>query len=330
MAHTGIVLLLTIGVSAHTVPHWVRRRQTGSELNIPSVAKILAPALSMQSKLAPQTPNSRRLQAIMSEECAAACPGVQDMLKGMMEMATAETTPAPEGVDPGVAAMMAMCDYADAIVCAATESACKDEGAPESEDDPGMMKCLCSCPDVALASDPKKMCAKKDAIVKCMTDTAECSSLVKSMGGAENADITCKMEDLGCSDLGEKMMECVGEETLMLFAGDCGQAVEDEKLADMKDKCCPALTKVMGCYSKECVHLGWKSEQLSGSDGVSKQYAWGKVCTDSGLAASQSDLDAAVNPASSGGSTADAADSAYAAQALSVLTMISAMVAFIA
>lgn len=325
MVSTGIVLLLTIGVAAE-VPHWVQQK-TGSGLHIPSLAKAFAPAFSMQSRVAQKTPNSRRLQAIMSEECNAACPGVQDMIKGMMEAATAETTPAPEGVDPGMASMLAMCDYADAVICAATESACKDEGAPESEDDPGMLKCFCSCPDLALAEDPEKMCPKKDALVSCMKSTTECAPMIKQMGGEENADITCKMVEKGCSELGEKLTDCVGTDKMMKFGGECSEAVEKGELASMKDECCPLLSEVIKCYDKECIHLGWKTQELSGDGDVSKQYAWGSVCTDSGLASSSSDLDSKMAPASG---AADTADSAHAAQALSALTVISAMVAFIA
>jgi len=333
MSRTAVVLLLALGVSAN-VPHWAQKK---SAFTMPSIESIMAPTLSIQNRLAKQTPNSRHLQAILSEECEAACPGVQDMVKFMMEMATQSTTKAPEGTNPEVAAMMAMCDYADAIVCAGTNKACMDEGAAESGDDPAMLKCLCACPKVAeMGEGAEGMCKDKASTVGCLTSTSSCDSIVKSMGGQANADITCKMYDAGCEEKGAKMADCSGMETMTTFGGECSQAAKELKLAAKKDTCCPALAKVQGCYTKTCIDLGFASTKVRADMGdadakkdIESNYQWGTVCTDSGLATSDADVQATIDGTSSD-STAATADFATPAQAMPVLTMAMAMVAFIA
>lgn len=325
MAVTRIAFFFALGASAE-VPHWVEQKPP--RFNVPTLDKIMAPMHSLQIKLAKQTPNTRRLLAIVSDECAAACPGVGDLLSFMMTTSTASTTAPPEGTLSGE--MMALCDYADTVVCVSTTAACKDpvpEGSePTEEEDTSMMKCACACPSVGKASDPQKMCPEKDAIVGCLTGQSSCKSIVKSMGGPRAADIACRELELECEQKGLNLGKEIGTEKMITFGVKCSEATKEGKLADHKVECCPILKDVMGVYPKECIHLGWETQKIAAENGDEAQkkemeanLEWGKVCTDSGLATSTDQLGAST-------ASADSSESV----GVSLLTMVSAMVALIA
>lgn len=333
MALTGITFFLMVGASAHEVPHWVK--QDNARLNVPNFDKLMAPMLSLKSKMqaAQQSPNSRRLQKIMSDECKAACPGVEAYLD--MIMGKTPTKAPAEGVDAGTAAMLAMCDHQAAMTCSGTNEACMDETEEKEEEDDkdaaDSFACMCACPKLALAADPKKMCPDVSAIVGCMGGESKCTTMMKQMGGKEMADLTCKMHDADCEGKGSKLATCVGMEKMGTFGGDCSTAANDLKLADHKDKCCPLLKDVMGCYSTDCVKWGWKvqviqAKELKGDEkteadkAIAGNFQWGEVCTDSGLPKSEAELNPPP-PAAADGSVGTA---------MSLLTIVSAMAALIA
>jgi len=334
MALNGITFFLMLGASAHEVPHWVK--QDSARLNLPNFDDLMAPMLSLKSKVqaAQQSPNSRRLQKIMSDECKAACPGVEAYMDMMMGK-TPTKAPA-EGVDAGTAAMLVLCDHRAATTCALTNEACMDETQEKKEEtekekaDKDASDCMCACPKMALAASPKYMCPEKSAIVSCMTAESKCAANLKKMGGSEMVDLTCKMHDADCTGKGSKLDTCVGMEKLGTFNGDCSTAANDLKLADHKDKCCPILKDVMGCYSANCVKWRWKVEIIQAKQlkddakkaadkAIAGNFQWGLVCTDSGLPKSQAEL----NP------PAAAADGSVGT-AMSLLTIVSAMAALIA
>jgi len=330
MTHTAAVLLLALGASAD-VPAWVQKK---SSLNMPSMESIMAPVLSLQNRVTQQTPNSRRLQAITSAECESACPGVQDMVQAMMEMATQTTTPPPAGVDPSVAMMMSLCDYADTIVCAATTDACKEPGDGGSGDETAMMKCICACPKLAtLGDDAEAMCSNRADTIDCMTSQSSCDSLVQGMGGAAAADIQCKMVSAGCKEKVERMDSCEGL-SAWTRAG-CEELADNANLASKKDTCCPEGVKIIACITKECMDLQLAAVQLQADAGsseasrqMSKNFEIGKVCTDTGMPKSKADVQATIDNAS-GGSSGGGSTSAAPSQAAPVLAMIAAIVALV-
>merc|ERR1719247_3589155 len=69
-----------------------------------------------------QTPNSRRLQAIMSDECNAACPTV----KAYLAAATAPADDSLSKEEEEAAQAKMMCDNMDALACMASEKACQE------------------------------------------------------------------------------------------------------------------------------------------------------------------------------------------------------------
>lgn len=330
MALTGMAFFFVLGASAQ-VPHWVE--QESPRFNAPNFDKMMDRMQSLKSKLREQSaPNSRRLQAIMSDECKAACPGVTAYMDMMMGKTP---TKAPmEGVDAGTASLLSMCDHMEAITCSGKAEACQEttteDAKAEEEGDTDAFDCMCKCPKLALASDPAKMCPAKADIIGCMSGESKCAGSLKLMGGSEMADLTCLMFDAKCHDKGAKLATCVGMDKMGTFGGDCSTAASDLKLADHKDKCCPILKDVMGCYSSDCVKWGWKvqiiqAKQLKGDDkkdadkAIAGNFQWGSVCTDSGLPKSEAELN--PPPAAADGSLAPV---------MSLLTMVSAMAALIA
>jgi hypothetical protein len=329
MTFTVITFLLALEASAFEVPHWVQQKGPSFNAAPAQVQKLMAPFLSLQGK---QTPNSRRLQAVMSEECAAACTEVPALIEEMMK-------PADDSLsteEKAAAQAKMMCDNSATIECMATTDVCQDppeEG--EEPEDPNAMshfKCGCACAsEIAMMSDTAKMCASKAQVVKCLTDNSVCSPLVKSIGGTRSADITCEMHALKCEELGGKLGDCVGATKMGTFGGKCTEAVKEGKLADEKAECCGLLTDVMGCYEKKCVTLGWEMQEImvdtmvAGEEkkemekDIAGNYQWGKVCTDAGLPASEAEL------TSSGGSPAASADDA--SHAVPVLGMVAMLIA---
>jgi hypothetical protein len=287
--------------------------------------------VSLQSKLREETPKGRRLQAIMSEECEAACPGTAAFLKDMMAMMSEETTPAPEGTNSEVEMMMKLCPHAEAVVCSQTTAACLEEGQDPSAD-AGSMKCLCACPDLVDAEDSDKMCAKKDELVGCMTSQDSCAPLVKSMGGAKGADIECGMHAAGCTKKGEDLMKCVGTEKMTTWSGTCMTAANSGDMSAEKDECCPVMSDIESCYTAECLDLMLARQKMmaDGGDSNSRKemqnnIAIGKACGGS-MPTSEADYDTKVDAATGGGSTGASTDSAPE-HALPILAFVASMVA---
>lgn len=330
MAFTALTFLFMLEASALEVPHWVQQKSPSFN-SAPVFQELMAPFRSLQSKM--QTPNSRRLQAAMSDECNAACPTVAAYFEAVM-------TPADESLseeEKEAAGTKTMCDNIDAISCMQSEKACQDpkpEGekeatAEEKKKSMDMFKCSCTCTsELAMMEDSKKMCANKATVLKCLTDNSVCGGVVKMLGGTRAADITCEMEDLKCGELGGKLPDCVGADKMSTFNGACTEASMDLKLADHKDKCCPLLSEVIGCYNKKCVTLGWENAELvvanmdAGPEktemmkSVAANYQWGSVCTDAALPASK---DALMSP---GGGAAAADDASHAVPVLGMVSML--------
>lgn len=328
MAFTVLTFLFMLEASALEVPHWVQQKSPSFN-SAPVFQELMAPFRSLHSKM--QTPNSRRLQAIMSDECNAACPTV----KAYLEAATAPADDSLSKEEKEAAQAKTMCDNMDALACMSSEKACQDSFSPSLEETKKSMdtfKCSCTCTsELKMMEDPKKMCANKATVLKCLTDNSVCGGVVKVLGGTRAADITCEMLDLKCEELGSKLETCVGADKWTTFGGACSKAAADLKLADHKDKCCPLLSEVIGCYNKKCVTLGWETQELMVANmdagpektemmkGVKGNYQWGSVCTDAALPASK---DALMNQ---GGAAAAAADDA--SHAVPVLGMMSMLIA---
>jgi len=270
---------------------------------------------------------------MMSEECITACPAMKTFLEEMMKPPEGEMT----DEEKEAAGAKMMCDNMDAVVCMSSEAACQDpmpegEEAPteqEEKDGMDMFKCSCACQsEFKMLEDPKTMCPNKAKVVGCLTDNSFCAPVVKMLGGTRSADITCEMLDANCEELGEKLGTCVGEEKWGTFGGDCSTAAVEKKLADHKDKCCPLLTEVMGCYNKKCVTLSWEQQEImmdnmeAGDEktemakAVEGNYQWGSVCTDSGLPSSKTALMASPT------ATAAADDASQALPALSMAAIL--------
>jgi hypothetical protein len=330
MAFTVLTFLFMLEASALEVPHWVQQKSPSFN-SAPVFQELMAPFRSLQSKM--QTPNSRRLQAIMSDECNAACPTV----KAYLAAATAPADDSLSKEEEEAAQAKMMCDNTDALACMASEKACqepkkegeKEDTAEETKKSMDMFKCSCTCTsELKMMDDTKKMCANKATVLKCLTDNSVCGGYVKVLGGTRVADITCETLDLKCEELGGKLETCVGAEKWTTFQDACGKAAEDLKLADHKDKCCPLLSEVMGCYNKKCVTLGWETQELMVANmdagpekteamkGVKGNYQWGSVCTDAALPASK---DALMNQ---GGAAAAADDASHAVPVLGMVAML--------
>lgn len=318
MTFTGITLLFVLGASAFEVPHWVQQKSVSFNA-APSLQKIMAPFRSLQSKM--QTPNSRRLQAIMSEECKTACPTVEAYMKAMGELS--ENTPP---ADQEKAMTKLNCDNAEALGCATTESACQDKKEEEeeeasAEDEKEAMdafKCSCKCAnELAMMQDNQKMCDNKAKVIKCLTGESACASMVKQVGGTRMTDITCEKLNQKCDAKGNELQSCVTKangddatvagEKMQTFGEECSKAAEDGDLEAKKDSCCSILTEVMGCYTVSCVKLDWEQQQImldvmktkteeekdakeEMKKKVNGNYQWGSVCSDAGLPSSKEAL----------------------------------------
>lgn len=323
------ILILALGVSAQ-VPHWMRPAHS------PSFDKIMTPFASLRSKMerAQQT-SSRRLMAITSEECKAACPGAMELAQAMFKMMTAETTPPPDGMDPNVAMMMQMCDMVDTLVCVGTTPACQDEE-PDPDDDPGAMKCLCACPDLVPAAasaeqgDVKAMCNDKSGTIDCATGNDSCASLMKEMP-PKMMEVYCQMDSAGCM---EKMNACKSQ-------GDAWETeceVKAEVKANLeaeKAKCCPLGEEMVNCNTADCMKLAIAAmsyEKDKGPQELAKMENIREVCPDSGVP-TKAEVDAVISGGS--GDAADsteggAVDSAKGQAAVSVAAITASTIALVA
>merc|ERR1719440_1405740 len=95
--------------------------------------------------------DGRRLQATMSDECEAKCPGA----KAVTEQIIAKT--GEIGADTkmseemkGLEMMSAYCLAKDVMPCTMAEAACNDDPSKAGNPDEGAQSvyCMCSCPDM--------------------------------------------------------------------------------------------------------------------------------------------------------------------------------------
>jgi hypothetical protein len=156
----------------------------------------MAPMLSMHGQ---QTPNNRRLQAIMSEECKAACPGTEAMLKAMMDLQK-EAGGGTRRLDAhmNAAQMKLYCDHMDALTCVAANKVCQEEGATQDADGQAKFECVCACPKIIdIEKDPSLVCNDKAGTVGCISSTSKCSAMAATMNEKEI--------NLGCEYASKKM-----------------------------------------------------------------------------------------------------------------------------
>jgi len=316
------VLVLALGVTAK-IPDWLQKKP-----QFPSI-------VNMHSKLMQQN-QGRRLQAIMSEECMSACPGVEAMIKQMMGGSGRRLDGHEEEASAAQTVEM-YCPHMGALQCT-NENRAKCSDTPDTpatekeEADFNGLKCLCTCPDLADSEDTKKMCANKDKVLGCLTGETSCSAMVKQMGGTEAADIDCKIFDNKCNEKGEKLVPCVGEEKMGKW-GPCDEAAGKEET--MEDSCCPILEDIIGCYTQECIDLLLARNQLMANAGdedskkeVKKNIAMGSSCAGSGMPTSEAEMADKLDAATGGGAAGSADDAP--AQTLPVLALSLAITACIA
>jgi hypothetical protein len=295
MMSGAAVLLLALGATAQ-VPDWVQKKSAGSQSN-----KWLANMQSkiMKSKLPQSAPNGRRLQAIMSDECQSACPGVPDLIKAMTEGRRLD------GHEGGIDDMMKMCPHVDTLMCVAETSACQDEAMSEGDaEGMAMLGCFCACPKVADAfsagdDGTALACKDKSGTVGCMMGESKCDPLTKDMDEVE-FELECAAIDAGCKEKGEKMGECAGD-----AMNEWGQNECDEKAAENADKCCPAGKELVKCYTAECMKLdmamGERSKDEGRKESLERTKAQRAACPDAGMP-SDSEVAAAEASAKSGAS----------------------------
>lgn len=300
MMSGAAVLLLALGATAQ-VPDWVQKKSAGSQSN-----KWLANMQSkiMKSKLPQSAPNGRRLQAIMSDECQSACPGVLDMIKAMSE---GRRLDGHEGDEGGIDDMMKFCPHVDTLTCVAETAACQDGEEGMSEEDAegmAMLGCLCACPKVAPAFSAGDdgaaiACKDKSGTVGCMMGESKCDPLTKEMDEVE-FELECAAIDAGCKEKGEKMGDCAGD-----AMNEWGQNECHEKTAENADKCCPAGKELVKCYTAECMKLdmamGKRSEDEERKEGLEATKKQRAACPDAGIP-SDSEVAAAESSAKSGAS----------------------------
>jgi hypothetical protein len=327
MACVAVIFLLALGASAE-VPEWMAPSKFK---HMPKVAsKIMAPMRSFQSRL--QTPNNRRLQAIMSDACAAACPGAEDLVKMIMEMATAETTPPPAGVDENVG-MVAMCPYIDALICVGTTPDCQDEE-PDPEDDPAAVKCFCDCPDLVASLAPiehgdfGELCGNKAGTIDCIESKSSCAKMKEDMN-PDQMNLMCESAAKGCMKANENLPECVGPDAGE-WAKECEPHTQDKaKLTEIKDTCCPIGKKMVECMGEECMKLVAASAEFEENQGQEYDNLR-EVCPDAGLP-TEAEVAATISSVKAGdGSAGQSGDFATPSQSASVVGMAVTMAAFFA
>lgn len=319
MISNAIFVALAFGASAQ-VPHWAKKPSLPS---YDSMKNKFDKVMAMKNKFAQEAPKGRRLQKIMSAECESKCPGVKDMVMEMMKAATESTTPMPEGMSVEEAVMMgmmAMCPYADTLVCAAENKECQDEE-PKEEDDPKGMLCMCKCKDGMMAmtkagsGDTDAVCNDMEGTLGCFQKTEECASMMKDMNPGQMSGM-CEWKKSGCEEKGEK---CKTSEDNKVYDQKCDGIAEDkDKLEAAKDTCCTLGKSLVDCYSKECMVLMEASMSFEG-DKAEKE---GKkmdnlraVCPDAGLptpaevTAKTKVLESAASGGDASGGEADAASS---------------------
>jgi hypothetical protein len=221
---------------------------------------MITPMLSMHGQ---QTPNNRRLQAIMSEECKAACPGTEAMIKAMMEAAAggAERRLDAHEKENEAAMMKLYCEHIDALKCSAAEEKCQDPGAEQDAAGQAMMECACACPKIAeMGDDSSMICSNKADTVGCITSTASCSALAAQMNEKE-IDLGCEYVSKKCEDKEKDMMTCMGEEDMTSWG--------TEKCdSEVKEACCTLGGKMITCMGSDCytIQLAMAEMRASSAD----------------------------------------------------------------
>eukprot|EP00746_Dinoflagellata_sp_MGD_P160533 gnl/MRDRNA2_/MRDRNA2_87347_c0_seq1.p1 gnl/MRDRNA2_/MRDRNA2_87347_c0~~gnl/MRDRNA2_/MRDRNA2_87347_c0_seq1.p1 ORF type:complete len:400 (+),score=79.83 gnl/MRDRNA2_/MRDRNA2_87347_c0_seq1:175-1200(+) len=270
---------------------------------------------------------SRRLDAhegggldmagMMKPECAEACPGVTDMMKTFMELATQSTTAAPPGKEGE--AMMAMlqevlCPHMETMDCMSKTDKCKSttrrldaHGGESDMDMMGMIGCLCVCPDLsAMSSDGdasmQAMCANPEGTIGCMTSKSECSAMQDMMKQSMPPSMQDNMMGyfgVACEYAAEKceskMGECEGGE-------EAGQEYETKKCGSPettdKTTCCATVKKIADCQGQKCVSLGFVMMQMNNDPETAQMFEEtlkvSKACPEVGLPKSKDEVTAVM------------------------------------
>jgi len=320
--HTSAILVFALGAAAE-VPHWVQKKPLSS-FKVPSVESIMAPMLSMHGR---QTPNNRRLQAIMSAECKDTCPGVEAMINAMMEAAGGGTRrlDAHESGEAAMAQMKMYCEHIDALKCVAANKVCQDEGAEQDAEGQAMLECICSCPKLMdIGEDMSKVCNDKAGTVGCVKSTSTCSAMAAQMNDRE-INLGCEYVSKKCKEVENDFDTCMGDDDLKSW--------ETQKCpTEVKEACCPLGKKYISCLGAECykINLALQAIEAESTDpekpaeekeqakaGLEITNKYRTTCPDAGIPSA-----AEVSAAGSGGSgDADSADFATPGQTVSVLAM---------
>jgi hypothetical protein len=305
-------LLLALGATAQ-IPDWVQKKKPQGSF-----------IANLQSKLK-QTTTGRRLDghSIMSEECAAACPGVTDMIKAMSERRLTEGRRL-DGHDE----MMKLCPHWDAVECASGEKACQD-GEPDegSEEMMSMIGCMCACPKIAdIGEDMSKVCDDKSGTVGCMNSESKCDALTKDMDEVE-IDLSCEYLDKKCDDKQEKMVECAGDDTMEAWAKhDCSDKIDDNAA-----ECCPLGKELVTCIGQECMQLSMAVDMRKAEKG--DKYAVESIqsskksrdaCPDAGIPSPQA-VAATASSGTTSGTSSGSTDFAARGQTVSILALAAMM-----
>lgn len=325
MMSNAAIFLLALG-AAGDVPHWVQKKQQS-----PFKMAVL-PVLSMQSRLVQQTSNSRRLQAIMSEECNAACPGLRDFLMEMMGSRRLDGHDKEEQMDPEMAKKM--CTHLDAVKCMQSQEVCQDEPVTaEDKQGTAMMECACICPKIMEAmtggAGEEAMCTDTAGTVGCITENQPaCAALAKEMPKEEEMGLMCEMKEKGCEEKFEGVGTCVGMEDMATWDSmGCDKA---DGITEQAEKCCPIGKKQIDCIGADCMVLTMAMDKVKGESTATME-ASRKACPDAGIPS-----DAQVDSTASSGSLApppaesdqgSPADFAAPGQTFSMLAMAAATAA---
>jgi hypothetical protein len=328
MMHTAAILVFALGAAAE-VPHWVQKKPLSS-FKVPSVESIVAPMLSMHGQ---QTPNNRRLQAIMSEECKAACPGTEAMLKAMMDLQK-EAGGGTRRLDAhmNAAQMKLYCDHMDALTCVAANKVCQEEGATQDADGQAKFECVCACPKIMdIEKDPSLVCNDKAGTVGCISSTSKCSAMAADMNEKE-INLGCEYASKKCAQASNNMATCMGDDMASWATEKCG--------TEAKEACCPLGKKLISCMGSDCYTLGLARQSMiaeSGKDEEDKKAAKAEMelqnkyrttCPDAGIpSAAAVSATASEGKVSSGDSGDSAADFATSGQTVSVLAMVAVIAA---
>jgi len=256
MISNALTFLLALRASAE-VPEWI-----GSSTQN-TVEKIIAPFMKFHAQQ--QSPNTRRTQAIMSQECSAVCPGNQNLVIKMMQAMAASSTPPPAGTDPMMSVMLSMCEDVDNIVCVGTQEACMDGQESNYDTDPSTIQCLCKYPTLMQGmaaiqrGDFQTFCADKAAMEG--LKASECASFAYEVN-PDRMSIMCDSLELGCQKKSENILNCMGAD-LSTWASTCSPVHGDRaKLEEVKDTCCPVETKLVGCMGSYCMKFQMAYESL--------------------------------------------------------------------